>query len=51
LRKVFDDRWCVKVQAHFLVCPPRHLQRTEVANFIEWIRTHAADAEGVSLRT
>jgi LysR family glycine cleavage system transcriptional activator len=45
LRKLFDDRWCVKVQAHFVVCPPRHLQRPEVANFIEWIREHAAEAE------
>ena len=46
LRKLFDDRWCVKVQAHFVVCPPRHLQRPEVANFIDWIREHAAEAEG-----
>jgi len=45
LRKVFDERWCIKVQAHFLVCPPRHLQRSEVANFIEWIREHASDPE------
>jgi LysR family glycine cleavage system transcriptional activator len=48
LRKVFDDRWCLKVQAHFLVCPPRHLQRGEVVNFIEWIRENAADAEGAA---
>ena len=47
LRKLFDDRWCVKVQAHFLVCPPGHLQRPQVNDFIEWIRGHAADAEGV----
>jgi LysR family glycine cleavage system transcriptional activator len=46
LRKVFDERWCLKVQAHFLVCPQRHLQRSEVADFIEWIRTHAAEPEG-----
>jgi LysR family glycine cleavage system transcriptional activator len=48
LRKVFDDRWCLKVQAHFLVCPPRHLQRGEVVDFIEWIRENAADAEGAA---
>lgn len=45
LRKLFDERWCVKVQAHFLVCPPRHLQRAEVADFIEWMRVNAADPE------
>jgi len=45
LRKVFDARWCVKVQAHFLVCPQRHLQRSEVANFVEWIRGQAVDPE------
>jgi LysR family glycine cleavage system transcriptional activator len=45
LRKVFDERWCLKVQAHFLVCPQRHLQRSEVVDFIEWIRENAADAE------
>jgi DNA-binding transcriptional LysR family regulator len=49
LRKVFDERWCIKVQAHFLVCPQRHLQRSEVANFIEWIREHANDPERVML--
>jgi LysR family glycine cleavage system transcriptional activator len=48
LRKIFDDRWCVKVQAHFLVCPQRHLQRAEVVNFIEWMRVSAAEPEGSS---
>lgn len=45
LKKVFDERWCLKVQAHFLVCPQRHLQRSEVTNFIEWIGTHVSDPE------
>lgn len=45
LRKVFDEAWCIKVQAHFLVCPQRNLQRREVADFIEWIGAHAADPE------
>jgi DNA-binding transcriptional LysR family regulator len=45
LQKVFDERWCLKVQAHFLVCPARHLQRTEVANFIKWVGEHATNAE------
>jgi LysR family glycine cleavage system transcriptional activator len=48
LRKLFDERWCVKVQAHFIVCPPRHLQRPQVVDFIEWIRQHAAEPEGVA---
>ncbi|HEV7913300.1 MAG TPA: LysR substrate-binding domain-containing protein [Albitalea sp.] len=48
LRKVFDERWCLKAQAHFVVCPPRHLQRSEVGNFIEWIREKASDAEGAA---
>jgi DNA-binding transcriptional LysR family regulator len=51
LRKVFDERWCLKVQAHFLVCPARHLQRSEVANFIEWVRAHAVDAESARLQS
>lgn len=49
LKKVFDDRWCIKVQAHFLVCPKRHLQRSEVANFIEWIHEHARDPESAAI--
>ena len=47
LRKVFDERWCLKVQAHFLVCPQRHLQRSEVVDFIDWIRENA-DGEGAA---
>jgi len=49
LRKLFDERWCVKVQAHFLVCPPRHLQRQEVVDFIEWMRENAADATATDM--
>lgn len=49
LRKVFDEHWCLKVQAHFLVCPARHLQRCEVANFIEWVRAHALDPQSPPL--
>jgi len=49
LRKVFDERWCLKVQAHFLVCPQRHLQRAEVASFIEWIRENAAESESAGV--
>ena len=45
LRKVFDERWCLKVQAHFIVCPQRQLQRPQVAEFIEWMRDYAAEPE------
>ncbi|CAN7590167.1 LysR substrate-binding domain-containing protein [Variovorax sp. LjRoot175] len=45
LVKVFDPRWCLKVQAHFLVCPSRHLQRKEVASFMEWLQENASDPE------
>lgn len=45
LRKVFDARWALKVKAHFLVCPPRHLQRPAVAHFIEWVGAHASEPE------
>lgn len=47
LQKVFDERWSVKVKAHFLVCPARHLQRAEVASFIGWVQEHARDPEAV----
>ena len=37
------------LQAHFLVCPARRLERREVARFIEWVRAHAPDPETYSL--
>ncbi|WP_119157563.1 LysR substrate-binding domain-containing protein [Caldimonas tepidiphila] len=46
LRKVFDDRWCLKTQAHFIVCPQRHLDRPQVTNFVNWVREQAAQPEG-----
>lgn len=48
LRKLFDERWCLKVQAHFIVCPQRQLLRPQVAEFIEWVRENAAEPEGVA---
>jgi DNA-binding transcriptional LysR family regulator len=51
LRKVFDERWCLKVHAHFLVCPQRHLQRSEVTNFIEWMREQAVEPESAAVST
>jgi len=45
LVKVFDPECCLKVQAHFLVCPARHLERIEVAHFIDWVLAHALDPE------
>jgi DNA-binding transcriptional LysR family regulator len=38
LQPVFNPAWCCRVQAHFLVCPARHLQRPAVINFIQWIK-------------
>ena len=48
LQKVFDASWSLKVKAHFLVCPARHLQRTEVASFIEWVQEHAGEPESAA---
>lgn len=45
----FDERWCPKLQAHFLVCPSRDLQRAKVVNFIEWIPARAADPDSAAL--
>lgn len=45
LRKLFDERWCLKVQAHFIVCPHKQLQRPQVAEFIEWVRENASEPE------
>jgi LysR family glycine cleavage system transcriptional activator len=45
LVKIFDPERCLKVEAHFLVCPARHLERIEVAHFIDWVRAHALDPE------
>ena len=39
LRPIFkDDAFSIPVQAHFLVYPTRHAQRSEVTNFLEWVR-------------
>lgn len=40
LKPVFKPSWSIKVQAHFMVCPPKHLHRPEVKNFIEWVHGH-----------
>jgi DNA-binding transcriptional LysR family regulator len=42
LQSLFKPAWGLKVQAHFLVCPKRHLQRPEVNNFIDWVGEHVA---------
>lgn len=49
LRPVFEQRWEMRVKAHFLVFPPRHEQRSEVVHFIEWVRRHASAPERPAL--
>ena len=34
---VFDPKWALPVQAHFVVYPERHAQRPEVIRFLEWL--------------
>jgi len=41
LRPVFHQPWFLPVQAHFLVYPARHAQRSEVVNFVKWLREKA----------
>lgn len=41
LQPVFDPKWAIEVQAHFLVYPERHSYRSEVTQFIDWL-AHAA---------
>jgi LysR family glycine cleavage system transcriptional activator len=41
LRPVFDPDWFLPVQAHFLVYPARHAQRSEVISFVDWLRDRA----------
>lgn len=38
LQPVFDPVWSIPVQAHFVVYPERHGYRSEVAQFLEWLR-------------
>jgi DNA-binding transcriptional LysR family regulator len=47
LRRVFKSRtWFVPVQAHFLVYPARRSQRSEVVNFVSWLRARARGPKG-----
>ena len=41
LQPVFQQSWFLPVQAHFLVYPARHAQRSEVMNFVKWLREKA----------
>ena len=41
LQRVFDPAWSIPVQAHFVVYPERHGYRSEVAQFLEWLRNQA----------
>ena len=38
---VFDSAWALPIEAHFIVYPQRHAQRTEVAQFVAWVREQA----------
>ena len=48
LRPVFDPAWAIPVQAHFVVYPERHGYRSEVAQFLEWLRTQTGEAAGTA---
>jgi DNA-binding transcriptional LysR family regulator len=43
LVQVFDPAWNIPVQGHFVVYPQRHGFRSEVAQFLEWIRSQATE--------
>jgi LysR family glycine cleavage system transcriptional activator len=43
LQPVFDPAWAIAVQAHFVVYPERHGYRSEVAQFLDWLRSQAGD--------
>jgi DNA-binding transcriptional LysR family regulator len=40
LQPVFKNEWSLKVEAHHMVFPNRHLHRPEVMNFIKWVQKH-----------
>ena len=42
LQPVFDPAWSIPVQAHFVVYPERHGQRSEVKQFLEWLSTQTS---------
>jgi LysR family glycine cleavage system transcriptional activator len=41
LRPVFHPGWSLPIKVHFLVCPERNAQRTEVVQFVAWILEQA----------
>lgn len=51
LKAVFDEDWCLKVHAHFMVLPNRYLQRPEVVKFIEWVHLHNQSERSSSRRS
>jgi LysR family glycine cleavage system transcriptional activator len=42
LQPVFDPRWSIAVEAHFVVYPERHAQRPEVVQFLDWLRAQTS---------
>jgi len=44
LRPVFERAWSIPVRAHFVVYPPRHAERPEVAGFLDWLGQQAGSS-------
>ncbi len=40
LVSICKSEWSLKVEAHHMVFPSRHMHRPEVMNFIEWVQKH-----------
>jgi DNA-binding transcriptional LysR family regulator len=45
LQTIFDRSWSMPVRAHFVVYPPWHAQRPEVAHFLDWLMTQARSSQ------
>jgi LysR family glycine cleavage system transcriptional activator len=41
LQPIFHSAWSLPIKVHFMVYPERHAQRTEVAQFVAWVREQA----------
>lgn len=49
LAPVFDPKWAMPVQAHFVVYPERHAQRPEVVRFLEWLGRQTAEVRKIDV--
>lgn len=45
---IFKSEWSLKVEAHHMVFPSRHMHRPEVMNFIEWVQRHTGYHKNLS---